>query len=301
MDKKQINIYQEVTDRFIELLTRGVIPWRQPWNHSGIPMNLLTKRPYRGVNTLLLASLGYEQNLFLTWHQIQDMGASVNKGEKGNLVVFTKQVVQDVIVGDATVKEKKQFLKYYKVFNIAQCSGIPVKMLPEFRTYESTSIEQCELVLQEYHTCPTIVHKGSAACYVPKDDVVTMPKKKSFITIEDYYHTLFHELIHSTGHSSRLNRKEVMENTSFGNDLYSFEELTAEIGAFHLSSYTGIADDAQFENSGAYIDAWIQKLQADNRIIIKASSAAQKSVDYILNRVESTENDISKEVRTVAA
>jgi antirestriction protein ArdC len=279
-------VYQLVTDRIVELLEQGVVPWRKPWYTAGVPMNMVTKRPYRGVNIVLLASCNYEHNLFLTWDQIQVLGGSVLKGERGHLVVFTKMLSKEVNNGTEITIEKKSFLRYYKVYNVSQCKGIPTELIPQFGTDEQSSIEQCETVLNEFKTIPIIKHKENSAFYVPQEDYINMPKKKTFNELEAYYGVLFHELIHSTGHSSRLNRKEVMENKEYGSDKYSFEELTAEMGSCYLSSYTGIADDARMSNSAAYIEAWIKKLQDDNRIIIKAASAAQKAVDYILNNLE---------------
>jgi antirestriction protein ArdC len=288
-DKKQINVYQLVTDRILELLAQNIVPWRMPWTKAGIPMNLLTKRPYRGVNTVLLASCNYEHNLFLTWDQIQTLQGSVLKGEKGHLVVFTKMLEQEVNNGGAITIEKKSFLRYYKVYNIAQCKGIPTELIPKFSDEVESSIEQCENVLLNYKQRPKITHKEQEAYYSPQEDFINMPKKKSFKAVEDYYSVLFHEIIHSTGHSSRLNRKDVMDNPKFGTNMYSFEELTAEMGSCYLMSYTGIGDENQFSNSVSYIDSWMQKLKEDNSIIIKAASAAQKSVDYVLNRLETTE------------
>lgn len=77
MDSKHsatpIDVYQIVTDRIIELLEQGTVPWQKPWKGPGQPMNLISKRPYQGINVLLLASAGYDQNLFLTFDQLKQL------------------------------------------------------------------------------------------------------------------------------------------------------------------------------------------------------------------------------------
>jgi len=128
-----------------------------------------------------------------------------------------------------------------------------------------------------------------------------MPKQGSFASSESYYCALFHELIHSTGHQSRLNRKEIVEPNSFGSEKYSIEELTAEIGACYLNSVAGIVD-TEFDNSVAYIKAWIERLRNDKRLIVYASSQAQKATDYILNvpsypKTEDAEQELELETQ----
>jgi antirestriction protein ArdC len=239
-EKEKVDVYALVTNRIIELLNQGTIPWRMPWTSAGVPMNLLSKRPYRGVNVLLLNSCEFEQNLFLTFKQIKTIGGSVKKGEKGNFVVFTKILEKEVDQGEVKRIDKKSFLRYYKVFNLSQCNDIPEALIPVFTNNTSTPISECENVLLGMRNAPEVKFKENGAFYVPSLDYINMPKKKSFKSMEDYYGVLFHELIHSTGHSSRLNRKEVMENHEFGTEMYSIEELVAEIGSCYLKLVASI-------------------------------------------------------------
>jgi antirestriction protein ArdC len=139
---------------------------------------------------------------------------------------------------------------------------------------------------------PKIVHKHQEAYYSPKDDYINMPKIKSFVSSESYYGTLFHELIHSTGHESRLNRKEVAQNPAFGSEMYSLEELVAEIGGCYLKSYTGIPIE-ELQNSAAYIKGWLDVFKGDRRFIMKASSRSQLAVEYVLNS-KALEDDLTK-------
>lgn len=138
---------------------------------------------------------------------------------------------------------------------------------------------------------PEIKHKENSAFYHPSLDYINMPKLKSFDSSESYYETLFHELVHSTGHKTRLNRKEIVQQASMGGELYSIEELIAEIGACYLSSFAGLSLK-NFNNNVAYIEGWLSKLKNDKRFIIYASGNAQKAVDYILNVTSESEDQI---------
>jgi antirestriction protein ArdC len=120
------------------------------------------------------------------------------------------------------------------------------------------------------------------AFYNPLEDLINMPIKESFKSKEEYYSTLFHEMVHSTGHSSRLNRNEVSTTSAFGSDNYSKEELIAEMGSAFLCAQSGISVNT-LANSAAYISFWLNKLKQDSRILFQAASQAQKAVDYMTN------------------
>ena len=230
---------------------------------------------------MLLNSYDFSHNRFLTWKQIKTIGGSVLKGEKGIFVIFTKMIEKEVMRNGKTEKEKKSFLRYYKVFNIEQCKDIPVEFLPK-ENKELVPLLECAAIVEGMKDVPKIVHKKAEAFYVPSEDYINMPKMKTFKSSEDYYGTLFHELIHATGHQSRLARKEVYENNQFGSEPYSQEELVAEIGSCYLKSYSGLSI-ADMSNNAAYIRNWLDVLKADNRMIIKAASKGQQAVEYILN------------------
>lgn len=289
-ETKPVDVYQVVTDRIILLLEQGTVPWRQPWTDKGLPMNAITKRPYRGINMMLLNSLDYGHNLYLTWKQIKTIGGSVLKGETGTVVVFTKMIEKEVEKNGKKEVEKRSILRYYKVFNIAQCKDIPVEFMPKENT-EAVPLVECATVIAEMKDAPQIVHKKPDAFYVPSEDYINMPKMKTFQSSEGYYGTLFHELIHSTGHQSRLARKEVYENPKFGTEMYSLEELVAEIGACYLSSYCGLPI-TDMSNNASYIQSWLSVFKGDTKILIKAASRAQQAVEYILNpKVEEAVGD----------
>ena len=281
----KLDVYELVTNRIIDLLEAGTVPWQKPWTEAGVPMNLISKRPYRGINLWLLLSLNYEHNLFLTWDQLKKIGGSVNKDEHGHVVVFWKTVKKE------EDKESKAIpiLRYYKVFNIAQCRDIPQNLVPELGSFALDSMLECEAISNSMPDCPVIKHKENKAFYHVGEDYINMPNKKSFKTSEAYYSTFFHELVHSTGSEKRLGRKTITEMAEFGSEPYSIEELIAELGSAYLNSYTGILDK-EIQNSVAYIQGWLEKLRGDKRFIISASGQAQKAVDFILGR----KNDESK-------
>lgn len=278
------DVYTIVTKRIIEHLEKGVVPWRQPWAEAGLPKNLITGKNYRGINVWLLSSLSYPQNYFLTFKQVKDLGGSVKKGEKSQEVIFWKWLEKEnQEKNEGTEKVKKiPMLKYYRVFNIDQCEGIPKEKVPPVIERKNDPIEACERIINDMPKRPEIKNKEQSAYYNKSSDFVNMPKMETFASSEDYYGTLFHELVHSTGHNERLNRKEIMQNKGFRTENYAVEELTAEMGASYLKSYSGIPME-QLENNAAYIKGWLERLRNDKKIIVYASSQAQKATDFILN------------------
>jgi antirestriction protein ArdC len=294
-----LDVYAIVTKRICELLDQGTVPWRKPWAESGIPRNLLSNHPYNGINVWLLASLGFAQNYFISWDQLKRIGGSVKKGEKSQLVIFWKSAKKNVELEEAeqTQEEKKNgkpVLRYYNVYNVAQCTGIPENLFPKSETHEHESILECERIIENMPQCPKIKHVKNEAFYSISEDYINMPKRNSFKTAEGYYSTLFHELVHATGHEKRLNRKSVNEMSEFGSDMYSLEELIAEMGASYLSSYTGILEK-EIENSVAYINGWLSKLKNDKRFIVYAGAYSQRAADFILDKKKEEENKESNE------
>lgn len=279
----KLDVYEMVTTRIIELLEAGTVPWQKPWTDAGVPMNFISKRPYRGINLWLLLSLNYERNLFLTWDQLKKIGGSVNQGEHGYIVIFWKNVKkQPEELGKDGHPKTVPMLRYYKVFNIQQCRDVPQDIIPELIKEDVDPILECEAIIQTMPDCPVIKHKEQKAFYHIVEDYINMPKKKSFKSNEAYYSTFFHELVHSTGAEKRLDRKSITEMNEFGSEPYSIEELIAELGSAYLCSFTGILDK-EIQNSVAYIKGWLDKLKNDKRFIVQASGQAQRAVDCILN------------------
>jgi len=276
-----ISVYEVVTERIIAALEKGVVPWRMPWRTQGgsnMPRNLQSGKDYRGVNILLLGCMGFSDPRWCSYKQAGAKGGQVRKGEKSTPVIFWK--VLDKKGGKPG--EKSFILRYYNVFNVSQCDW--AEPLPSLTgdapapTFDP--IEECERIVLSYKTIPAIDHGGSRACYMPTFDRVCMPAKESFGKREEYYSTLFHELTHSTGHESRLNRDGIMNPIRFGSHDYSFEELVAECGAAFLCAQAGIIDHT-LDNSVAYIQNWAKKLKSEPKWIVEAASKAAKAADYI--------------------
>ena len=207
------NAYQVITDRIISLLEEGTVPWHRPWGGpEDFPKNLVSGKEYRGINSFLLSTAGYESPYWLTFRQTKGRGANVRKGEKGMPCIYWNTIeIEDEKSGEM---KNRGFLKRYTVFNVAQCEDVlypPVeKVEQEFGSIEAVerefgSIEACEELVAKMPNPPEIKHDGNRAAYSPSQDTVSMPRPESFESPEHYYSTLFHELTHSTGHQKRLN------------------------------------------------------------------------------------------------
>jgi antirestriction protein ArdC len=293
------NVYRIITERVLALLEQGTIPWQKPWSTSAgdcLPRNLASRKPYRGVNVFLLHAMGYGNPYWLTFKQAQALGGNVRKGERATPVVFWKWL--DVDEHDAQGKPQKErvpMLRYYSVFNATQCDGIPTP-LPEGARREHTPIETAERIVASMPKRPAIAHGGDRASYSPAFDRVSMPQAETFSTAQHYYSVLFHELTHSTGHESRLNRKGVAgsdgEWSAFGSTPYAKEELVAEMGAAFLCGQAGIVERT-IDTSAAYVANWLERLRNDNRLVVTAAAQAQKAADYVLGTQHaSSENEV---------
>lgn len=273
------DVYQIVTDRIIQLLESGTVPWHQPWKGGDQwPQNFLSRKVYRGINLFLLNAARYASPYWLTFKQVQSLGGRIKKGERSFPVVFWKIFKEE---GEGETR-RIPFLRYYSVFNTAQCEGVNVPAASGQPGPVFQPIEKCEQVVANMPNPPLINHLGAGACYSPALDTISLPEAAVFDSGEDYYCTLFHELIHATGHISRLNRKEITEPNRFGSDPYSREELVAEMGAAFLCGHGGI-ENRTIEQSASYIQNWLARLKEDRKLVIQAAAQAQKACDYILN------------------
>jgi len=281
--KQSTDSYQLVTDRIIDKLKSDTVPWKHfASSPLAQPKNLVSKRPYRGINHFLLSGSKYRSEFWLTYKQAQDLGGNVKRGEKASLVVFWKFLE----VEDHETGEIKQipFLRHYHVFNVEQCEGIDYAKLTEQAERTSDPIESAERIVAGMPNRPRLViDQTPKAYYSPGEDFVHMTERSACVSDFAYYDTLFHELTHATGHKSRLDRME--HDTAwhrFGSKPYANEELVAEMGAAMLCSEAGIFQETE-ENSAAYIANWLTKLENDNRLVVHAAAKAQKAADYILN------------------
>jgi antirestriction protein ArdC len=276
-----MSVYQIITDRILDKLSSGVAPWRKPWNDGGPPKNLATGRPYRGINYFLL-SLAGESPYWLTYRQAQEHGGQVRKGAKGMPVVFWTEWTKraDSEEGD-DAQEKIPVLRYYTVFNAAQCDGVAVPADESAKLANHATIDACEAIVKGLPDNRPSFADGLRASYSPSRDRVTMPALGRFDEPESYYATMFHELAHATGHKSRLARKSLTKTTFFGSVDYGHEELVAEMGAAFLCDKAGIGT-ATIDNSASYLDGWIKAIKGDPRLVVIAAAQAQKAADWIL-------------------
>lgn len=285
-------ISEKVTQQMIEQLEAaiqegGSAPWSRPWTGYMEQKNYVSQKPYRGINRLLLAPGEY-----LTFNQIKalqkkDPDIKLRKGSKGKLVVFfnffEKEEKAKNHLGDVELKMKRiPILKQYTVFNVADVDNLPPRT--EVELFETSTVEEIDLIMKDYFDREDICFEQklqNEAYYCPSLDSITVPAVVQFEAVADYYGTVFHESVHSTGHTKRLGR---FESGGFGSNPYAKEELVAEMGACFLAQELGVTASSTLDNNVAYLRSWIKQLKDDTNLIISAASQAQKAVDLILKR-----------------
>ena len=291
------NVYEIITNVIVERVQEtGILPWKCPWimeQGGGIvePRNFVTDKPYRGVNSLLLNFMGYKSPYWLTFNQCQTLKGQVKKGEKGTPIIYWKNIQKTITETDekGEVKEKTlpPIIKYSTVFNVLKCEGLEIKEIIPYMTLENEKIELAEKIYSNFVGAPDVVFDFNYASYSRETDLVNVPEITSFNFSDEYYSTLFHELIHSTGHEKRLNRKSLINATGIfkRGESYCKEELIAEIGNSFLCAYAGLIPQT-FDNSVSYIKGWLDEIKANPKMLIEASSQAQKAVDLILGKTQ---------------
>ena len=283
------DLYQTVTDQIVAMLEAGVVPWRSPIlgrSKAGHPKNLNTGRQYRGVNVFLLAftayAKGYGSSYWMTFNQARERGGNVRKGEKSSMVVFWKQYeTKDKQTGEPL---NVPVLRYYNVFNAEQVDGVEIPDAVKYQPIEFNPIDEAEKIAAGYVGGPGVNHDGGQqAFYRPATDSVHLPERTRFASVEEYYSTLFHELSHSTGHSSRIDRAIDTNPKPFGSADYGKEELIAEMSAAFLCSQAGI-QPAVIGNQAAYLGGWLKQIKADKKLVISAAGQAQRAADWICSQ-----------------
>jgi antirestriction protein ArdC len=291
-----MNIYETVTERILSQLEAGIIPWRKEWKSSGFsrfPTNYQSKKPYRGINVLLLWASPYSDARYLTYKQAQAIGAQVRKGEKGTPIIFwsTFQGKERDDNGDA---RSIPFARTYTVFNVAQCDGIPQELpLTDAEPFEPipAAAELAQGYLDREHI--ELRHGGDSAFYHRILDYIQMPAPAAFTSPDAYYSTLFHEAGHSTGAAARLDR---VKGKEFGDEAYSKEELCAELCAAYLCAQVGISNAQVETNHAAYIQSWMRAFKNDKTLLLTAAQKAQRAADLIANLAP-----VAAQVEAVAA
>ncbi len=293
----------EMLNTMLDFIQNNSAEWERGWFQSSldIPANGVTEKPYRGLNMLYLMVVssmkGYTDNRWVTFNQAQDLGAHVKRGEKAREIFYwsqydklTKKPFDEKTVEGMTQEEKATYLeenvrpvlKFYQVFNAEQCDNFPERkkeeltpeMSEEERARQNTMIEQ---VIK--NSAAPITYGGSRAYYSPSLDEIHLPKIGDFKSMQDYYATALHEIAHSTGHKSRLNRN--LEGI-FGKEEYAKEELRAELASVFMQTELGITIDGHhFENHGAYLSSWLSAVRKDTKEFFAAARDAEKISDYV--------------------
>lgn len=289
-------IQKKVTDKILNLMKNGQFVWSKEWSGEikmRLPKNALTGQIYKGVNFWNLAIESQERGFltgeWVTFCQLQDLSKKRNKqlkikkGSKGESVVFYKLLKS--AKQDEETRELKTFevpiLKYSTVFNLSQIDGLEAEIL-EKNNIKNSFNENFDIDLSPLD----FKFENAAqmrACYNSSTDVILLPMREQFKSLTAYYATIFHELVHWTGHESRLNRK--LANAKGSND-YAFEELIAEFGASFLCAQYGIDYETQH---AAYLKSWLEVLENDESLLFRAIAQAQKAADYIIGKLDRTD------------
>lgn len=290
-NNQKFNLYQHITDKIIQALEKGVGPWIRPWDDSGVQFglhrNAVSDHVYRGINVLLLNLVAFEKGYtdprWVTFNDAKKLGGYINRGEKHTKILFwkfleLKDKTRDVSDADGIESKKViPLLRFYRVFNVAQCSNLNLKEIPkpDEEIIEGDINNLAETIL----SLPTIRYGGTKAAYYPSHDFIQMPPKQSFESLNHFFSVGFHETVHWTGNESRLNRTF---GKRFGDSQYAFEELVAEIGSAFLGGYAGLPFSEM--RHPEYIQSWISKMRQDNRAIFTACRMAQEATDFVLEK-----------------
>ncbi len=279
-------IYDLVNKSILSELEKGVVPWKKPWRVS-FPVNLMSKKEYQGFNWWLLMitqeTKAYKSNLWATFNQVTQKGGRVIKGQHSTPVIYWKLLeFEKKEINPKTGKhkvDKVPLLRYYHVFNLDQTEGITIKK--EDRVIENNV--SADGIIKKYGKQIEIKYSGSRAFYYPKEDYIQIPSRPDFFSDAEFYATHFHEMVHSTGHTKRLNRFTNVDafNSIFGSESYSKEELVAELGSAYLCAKVNILPKV-LKNTGAYIRGWLKALKDDKTLLVSAGGKAQGAVNYIL-------------------
>lgn len=289
MTMSKFDVAKMVTDRIIEQMESGQIPWEKPWVGTNGAWSRSTGKYYSLLNQLMLPAGEYA-----TIKQINEAGGKVNKGSKAKQVVFWK-MLKKTETNDAGEEVEKTIpiLRYYNVFNVETDTNLEVKHEKVIEPSGVDPIEGLENIKSDYCERGAVTfdeERGDRAFYAPMIHRVVVPEKAQFENVAEYYSTVFHELGHSTGHHTLLGRIDPSHVSAFGSDDYSREELVAELTACAVLANTGVETSSSFRNNTAYIQSWVRALKEDAKAIVWASSRAQKAYNLIMNIEEESES-----------
>lgn len=282
------NLYEQITNRIIAELEAGRVPWVQPWESAkagiGMPYNAISDRRYSGINVLTLwdaiVSRGFASHSFLTFRQAIALGGNVRRGEQGIGVIYSRRFIPREERRRADMEDREPsggipFLKWFTVFSVEQCEGLPEHICePPPPIPEGLILPQAEALIAA--TGADFRIGGPSAFYSPAHDYVQVPRPDVFHEPVNWHRTAFHELGHWVGGAARLNRDQ---SGVFGSVAYGKEELCAELTASFVCAALGITPTVRHAD---YIGSWLEIIRGDDRAILRAASAASKAADYLL-------------------
>ncbi|MCY2965529.1 MAG: zincin-like metallopeptidase domain-containing protein [Planctomycetota bacterium] len=293
MNTEREDIYTRVTNQIVTAIEAGAPKFRMPWHITDAerfcPINAVSKRPYRGINVLLLwaqaEAKAFPTGNWATFAQWKHLGASVRKGERATTVVLWKPIdssgkrTADDESAETPRRDRGLLALGFSVFNAAQVDGYE---RPNRETLsEGERIQAAERVL--FSQGAEIQHGGSAAFYDVNADRIHLPRFDSFRDPIAYYATLSHELTHFSGASHRLDRNLTGR---FGSSAYAAEELVAELGSAFLCARLGLSTEPRPDHGG-YISNWLTLLRNDRKAIFTAASKAQQAADWLMGEYQS--------------
>lgn len=277
------DIREEVAGRIVDALRRGAVPWRRPWSdaaNAGSPANAVSGRSYRGVNALLLGPAGYASRWWATYAQVQALGGRVRKGERASRVVYWREVERTVWTDAGPVAVGTYpLLRTYCVFNVAQADGLDRFQARPRPRPPVPAFDPAEAVIAASDA--RIEYGGDRAVYLRDEDAIRMPPRDAFKSRHEFYATLFHELIHWTGHPTRLDRPA--GDARSGDERYAVEELVAEVGGCFVCSEVGVPQSDDLTNHAAYLATWLAVLGRDATAVFAAAAQASRAADFLLS------------------
>ena len=299
--------------------------WLDPVYFKAGDIGYSTRKPYQGGNRWMLNIIrqfyGYESRVWITEGQLRKLHetnpeVTIKEGARPACVAYwflglnakkkTKKEESAETEDEESETDKEEetdsgysysnrwYCKYFNVYNTDQLTGnYPFKQ-PEI--HEATKEEVH--TMDEYESMLTAHYrKGAPAIYFdqngrnfykPMSDEIHLSEKQLFKSPEEFMSTCAHELVHSTGHYTRLDRLGGT-NAAFGSEDYGKEELVAELGSSMLCAELGIYTKV-IDNQAEYLKNWYKAIKANPEMLFQAFKKAEKAADWILGIQSKYEN-----------
>lgn len=281
-------LYDKLVAELIAAMEQGEMPWQRPW-FCQLPANLYSKREYQCLNSFVLESqrkcCGYKTSWWITAKQAAKLGGAIRADQldKSSFVFCVRRCTYLTRDGSGRhIHVPHLMVRIHDVFNFDQTEGLE-KHRPPGPSVDFHPIEEAEQIVRGYTDPPVMRENDTRAYYRPHADIVGMPSRHDFISVEEFYATLFHELVHSTGHEKRTQRLLKGKWRRDCVEAYAREELVAELGASFLCAKAGFQSRTA-KNSAAYVQSWLKALRHDKRFLFWAAGNAQKASDWILGK-----------------